>query len=126
MTLLNSQQSLTQLAQTTPSPVTVSAVKAPPPRPLATPVPAVRPTVAQDQAALLVKPLNITYTDTTDVSKQCNTITTLTFLSPEGCEEDGSTDRPSPHARGDHPVSPAPRCVTFTVMLSEHVQEVDH
>ncbi|MCJ8734335.1 hypothetical protein PDJAM_G00234010 [Pangasius djambal] len=53
MTLLNSQQSLTQLAQTSSSPLTVSAIKAPPPRSLATTVPAVRPTVAQDQAALV-------------------------------------------------------------------------
>ncbi|XP_053487157.1 transcription initiation factor TFIID subunit 4 isoform X1 [Ictalurus furcatus] len=53
MTLLNSQQSLTQLAQTTSSPLTVSAIKAPPPRALATTVPAVRPTVTQDQAALV-------------------------------------------------------------------------
>ncbi|TSK28068.1 Transcription initiation factor TFIID subunit 4 [Bagarius yarrelli] len=53
MTLLNSQQSLTQLAQTTASPLTVSAIKAPPPRSLATAVPAVRPAVSQDQASLL-------------------------------------------------------------------------
>ncbi|KAG7329426.1 hypothetical protein KOW79_007600 [Hemibagrus wyckioides] len=53
MTLLNSQQSLTQLAQTTSSPLTVSAIKAPPPRSLATTVPAVRPAVSQDQAALV-------------------------------------------------------------------------
>ncbi|KAK3564637.1 hypothetical protein QTP86_024245, partial [Hemibagrus guttatus] len=53
MTLLNSQQSLTQLAQTTSSSLTVSAIKAPPPRSLATTVPAVRPAVSQDQATLV-------------------------------------------------------------------------
>ncbi|KAM9470924.1 transcription initiation factor TFIID subunit 4 isoform 2-T2 [Clarias gariepinus] len=53
MTLLSSQQSLTQLAQTSPSPLTVSTIKAPPPRSLATTVPAVRPAVTQDQAALV-------------------------------------------------------------------------
>ncbi|KAI5105404.1 transcription initiation factor TFIID subunit 4 [Silurus meridionalis] len=52
MTLLSSQQSLTQLAQTS-SPLTVSAIKAPPPRSLATAMPTVRPTVTQDQAAVV-------------------------------------------------------------------------
>ncbi|GAA6109223.1 transcription initiation factor TFIID subunit 4, partial [Tachysurus ichikawai] len=53
LTLLNSQQSLTQLAQTPSSPLTVSAIKAPPPRSIVTTVPAVRPAVSQDQAALM-------------------------------------------------------------------------
>uniref|UniRef100_A0A3B4CRE8 TAFH domain-containing protein n=2 Tax=Pygocentrus nattereri TaxID=42514 RepID=A0A3B4CRE8_PYGNA len=54
MTLLNSQQSLTQLSQPTPStPLTVGAVKAPPtPRSLATAVLPVRPAVVQDQTAI--------------------------------------------------------------------------
>ncbi|XP_060740814.1 transcription initiation factor TFIID subunit 4 [Tachysurus vachellii] len=53
LTLLNSQQSLTQLAQTPSSPLTVSAIKAPPPRSIVTTLPVVRPTVSQDQAALM-------------------------------------------------------------------------
>ncbi|KAI4899702.1 hypothetical protein NFI96_001079 [Prochilodus magdalenae] len=54
MTLLNSQQSLIQLSQPTPAaPVTVGAIKAPPPpRSLTTTVPPVRPTVAPDQTAI--------------------------------------------------------------------------
>lgn len=67
MTLLNSQQSLTQLAQTPATPLTVSAIKAPPPRVLATTVPAVRPTVAQDQAALLVLTMNMICTIIMDI-----------------------------------------------------------
>ncbi|XP_072520014.1 transcription initiation factor TFIID subunit 4 [Salminus brasiliensis] len=54
MTLLNSQQSLIQLSQPTPStPVTVSTIKAPAPvRCPVTTVPPVRPAVAQDQTAI--------------------------------------------------------------------------
>lgn len=83
MTLLNSQQSLTQLAQTSSSSLTVSAIKAPPPRSLTTTVPAVRPTGAQDQASLMVLSINITYTEVMYVSKQCNTFTIMfTFFCP--------------------------------------------
>uniref|UniRef100_W5K1S8 Si:dkey-219c3.2 n=1 Tax=Astyanax mexicanus TaxID=7994 RepID=W5K1S8_ASTMX len=55
MTLLNSQQSLTQLSQPTPStPVTVGTIKAPPPPPrsIVTPVPPVCPVVTQGQTAI--------------------------------------------------------------------------
>ncbi|XP_062856793.1 transcription initiation factor TFIID subunit 4 [Trichomycterus rosablanca] len=54
ITLLNSQQSLTQLAQASvpPSPLTVNAIKAPPPRSLA---PTVRPTITPDNAATAIK-----------------------------------------------------------------------
>lgn len=113
MTLLNSQQSLTQLAQTSSTPLTVSGIKAPPPRSLTTTVPAVHPGVTQDQATMLVLPINIqTRTEMINRSKQCITIT---FLSSEGHEEDRSTDGSGSDAHGDHrPVGPTSRCATFS------------
>ncbi|XP_066505994.1 transcription initiation factor TFIID subunit 4 isoform X2 [Hoplias malabaricus] len=54
MTLLNSQQSLTQLSQPTSStPPTAGSVKVtPPPRSVTTTMPPVRPTITQDQTAI--------------------------------------------------------------------------
>lgn len=86
LTLLNSQQSLTQLSQTstTSTPVTVNAIKAPAPSTLPTSVSTIRPAAATMRPGVQVTPTRMPVVITQTVRAQGPVGTPLQLRSPMG------------------------------------------